>query len=372
MNIAVNTRLLLKGKMEGIGWFSYHSLKLITQKHKDINFFFIFDRPFDDEFIFSDNITPLVLSPPTRHPVLWYTWFEHRLPSLLKKINAHKFVSPDGYLSLKTDIPSLPVIHDINFVHQPKDLPVSVRKYYNHYFPKFAQKAKRIATVSEYSKKDICKTFKIPENKVDVVYNGASEIYTPIEKKAKLNTKEHYSFGKEYFIFVGSLHPRKNIARLFLAFDIFKKETKSDFKLMIVGGKMFKNGELTDVYNKMEFKNDVIFTGRVEPEILHKLVASAFAMTFVPTFEGFGIPIIEAMNCNVPVLTSNTTSMPEVGGDAAVYIDPFSVNSIKNGIIEMYQNQEIRKDILEKSKRQRLKFSWDKTADKLWDSIMKM
>jgi len=369
MNIAVNTRLLLKGKMEGIGWFAYHSLKYITEKHKEHNFFFIFDRPFDEEFIFSDNVTPIIVSPPTRHPFLWYLWFEHRIPAVLKKIKADVFLSPDGYVSLRTKVPTLTVIHDINFVHQPEDLPFWVRKYYNHYFYKFAHHAKQIATVSEYSKADICKHYNIDNKKVDVVYNGSSSIYKPISESEKNATKKDYTSAKEYFIFVGSLHPRKNIARLFSAFDIFKKETKSDMKLMIVGGKMFKTSDLTNVFNKMEFKDDVIFTGRVEQEALHKLVASAFAMTFVPTFEGFGIPIIEAMSCDIPVISSNTTAMPEVGGDAVLYIDPFSVDSIKDAMITIFTNKELRNSLVEKSKLQRQKFSWEKTADKLWNSL---
>ena len=371
MNIAVNTRLLLKGKMDGIGWFTYHSLKYITKKYTDVKFFFIFDRPFDKEFIFSDNITPIILPPPTRHPFLWYLWFEHRIPKLLKKINADIFLSPDGYMSLRTQVPTLPVIHDINFVHQPEDLPFFTRKYYIKYFEQFARKGTRIATVSEYSKQDICKTYKIAPEKIDVVYNGSNSMYKPLEQEVINSIKKKYTNDKDYFIFIGSLHPRKNIARLFEAFEKFKTETKADIKLVIIGGMLFKTSDLTQVYNKMTFKDDVIFTGRVESEKLHELLASAFAMTFVPYFEGFGIPIIEAMACDVPVITSNNTSMPEVAGDAALLIDPFSVNSIKEGMIEIWTNKELRNSLIQKAKIQRQKFSWEQTGEKLWQSLMK-
>ena len=119
MKIAVNTRLLLKDKLEGIGWFSYETLKRITTQHPEHQFYFIFDRPFTDEFIFSYNIEPVVIGPPARHPVLWYYWFEFRLPGLLKKINPDIFLSPDGYLSLKSHFKSIAVIHDLNFIHYP-------------------------------------------------------------------------------------------------------------------------------------------------------------------------------------------------------------------------------------------------------------
>ena len=129
MEIVVNTRLLLKDKLEGIGWFTYETLKRITNEHPDDHFIFLFDRNFDEEFIFADNITPLILSPPARHPLLFYIWFEYAVNSFLNKYNPDLFLSPDGYLSLKANCKQLPVIHDINFEHYPKDLSFAVRKY---------------------------------------------------------------------------------------------------------------------------------------------------------------------------------------------------------------------------------------------------
>ena len=134
MKIAINTRLLLKDKLEGIGWFTYETLKRITTQHPEHEFFFIFDRQYSEEFIFAKNVTPIVLTPPTRHPFLWILWFEYRIPRLLKKIGADVFVSTDGYISLRTKTPQVDVIHDINFVHFPKQLPFLTSWYYNKYF----------------------------------------------------------------------------------------------------------------------------------------------------------------------------------------------------------------------------------------------
>ena len=117
MRIAVNTRLLLKGKLEGIGWFTYESFKLIVRSHPEHEFFFIFDRKFDKEFIFSDNVTPIVVGPPARHPILHFIWYEISIPRILKKIKPDIFISPDSYLSLSSKYPDLIVIHDLNFEH---------------------------------------------------------------------------------------------------------------------------------------------------------------------------------------------------------------------------------------------------------------
>lgn len=371
MKIAVNTRLLIKNKLEGIGWFTYESLKRITQQHPEHEFIFIFDRPFSDEFIFANNITPVVISPQARHPFLFYAWFEYSIPYILKKHKAELFLSTDGFSSLSAKIPVVDVIHDINFAHYPQDLPWLITKYYNYFFPKFAHKATRIATVSEYSKSDIARTWGVNKDKIDVVYNGSNSFYKPLTPEEIKNTKNKYTQGKDFFIFVGALHPRKNVSRLLQAFDEFKAKNNSNIKLVIVGNQMFKTSEMEQVFSSIKHKEDVVFTGRLSPADLSLVMGSALALTFVPYFEGFGIPIVEAMNCDVPVITANVTSMPEISGNAALHVDPFSITSISNGMLAVASDEKLRNTLIAEARIQRQKFSWDKTADKLWDCIEK-
>ncbi len=386
MLIAVNTRLLLKDKLEGIGWFTYESLKRITKVHTEHQFLFLFDRPFSEEFIFSDNVSPIVVGPPARHPFLWYWWFEQSLPKIFHKHEPDLFLSPDGFLSLSAAYPagskkfrSLAVIHDLNFEHYSQDIPFLARKYFQKYFPQYARKADRIATVSEYSKQDISKTYKIAPDKIDVVYDGANEVFHPSPSLPKGEKAAHLKvlpFGEDlggasYFLFVGALSPRKNVARLLQAFDEFKKAESSKIKLVIVGEKMFKTSDIESVYNEMQYKTDVIFTGRLGTDKLKDVMANALALVFVPYFEGFGIPIVEAMYCDVPVITSNVTSMPEVAGNAGLLVDPFSVDSIKDGMLKIYKDESLRNQLIANGRKQREKFSWDKTAEKLWNSIEK-
>ncbi|NQU86577.1 MAG: glycosyltransferase family 4 protein [Mariniphaga sp.] len=366
MVIAVNTRLLLKGKLEGIGWFSLETLKRITREHPEHKFIFIFDRPYNPDYIFSENIIPVIVSPPTRHPFLWFIWFQFQIPRILRKYNADVFLSPDGYLSLRTKVPQVAVIHDVNFVHRPDDLPWLTSKYYNRYFHKFAKIATRIATVSYYSKEDITRSFKVDYNKIDVVYDGINQIFTPTNKDEQIETRSKYSDGKNYFLFVGALHPRKNICGLLKAFDAFKSVDKKDIKLLIVGGEMFKTGEIHLTYENMRNKNDVIFTGRIHSEELHQIFGAALTLAFVPFFEGFGIPVVEAMSAGVPVICSNTTSLPEVGGNAVYYIDPYKIDQITEAMITISEDENLRNDFIEKGFIQKSKFSWDETARKLW------
>ena len=369
MKIAVNTRLLLKNKLEGIGWFSYETLKRITTQHKEHQFYFIFDRKFDESFLFSDNITPVVIPPQARHPLLYYLWFEKSIPRLLKKLQPDLFFSPDGYLSLSTPVKSMNVFHDLNFEHYPDDLPYPERTFYRHYFPQYAHKAHRIATVSEFSKLDIIRQYKVDPGKIDVVYNGVNERYGPIPESEKVMVRLKYTEGHPYFVFIGALHPRKNLTNLFKAFDLFRKDTGIGMKLMIIGQKKWWTKPIKEAYDSMQFSHDVIFCGRLEPMELNRVISSATAMTYVSYFEGFGIPILEAFHCETPVITSNITSMPEVAGDAAILVDPFSIQSICDGMARIATEPGLGAELNEKARLRRKEFSWQKSADRLWKSI---
>jgi len=371
LKIAVNTRLLIKNKLEGIGWFTYENLKRITTQHPEHEFVFIFDRQYSDEFIFADNIKPIVTPPQARHPFLYYLWFEFAIPRVFNKIKPDLFFSPDGYLSLSSNIRSVNVFHDLNFEYYPQDLPYFERKYYRHFFPKYAHKATRTATVSEYSKNDIVKQYKVDPSKIDVVFNGANEVFQPLSGPEKTKIKEIYSSGNPYFVFVGALNPRKNLVNLFEAFDRFKESDQQGIKLVVVGEKMYWTPEIKAAYENLKFSNDVVFTGRLELKDLHKVLASALALTYVSYFEGFGIPIVEAYNCGTPVITSNVTSMPEVAGGAASIVDPFSIESISDAMLQMSKDESLRKNLIQKGLERGKEFTWQKSSERLWDSIEK-
>ena len=367
--IVVNTRLLMPGRLDGIGWFTFETLKRITGDHPDVQFIFLFDRKYNKEVIFHENIRPVVLRPPARHPLLWCFWFQCRVHGYLKRSGPDLFLSTDGFLPLRSKVPSVTVIHDINFEHRPGDLPWLVRKFYRYFFPRYAAKASRIVTVSEYSRRDIINHYEIPEEKVDLAYNGANERYHPISGERAVEVRDFYTEGDPYFVFVGSLHPRKNITNLLKAFQLFKDENRGNYKLIIVGEKFFLTRAMEEQLNRMKNKEDVIFTGRLDPDQLNDVLGAAWAMTFVPYFEGFGIPVLEAMKCDIPVIASNVTSLPEIAGDAALYAYPDSPGSIRDAMMRMVREDGLRDSLIERGRERRKQYSWDHTAEMLWNSI---
>lgn len=371
MKIAVNVQTLIKDKLEGLGWFTYESLKRIVQQHPEHDFLFIFAKGVDESFLFADNVKGINVGPPFIRPQAWYIKFELLLPAILKKHKVDLFISTDGITSTKLKMKNLDVIHDLNFEDNPEWLPKSFAKYYKKNFPKWAKNATRIATVSEYSKQSIHQHYQIPLDQIDVVYNGSNELYQPISLEQQQQTKDKYTAGSNYFIFIGGLHPRKNIDKLLLGFDAFKQEDKSNMKLVIVGSKFYWNGPIKDAFDGMKFQKDVIFTGHLAIEELLVLLPSATALTYVSLFEGFGIPLVEAMNCDTAIITSNVTSLPEIAEDAALYVDPNNIKEIAIAMQQISSDSELRETLIEKGRVRRKAFSWQQTADKLWSAIKK-
>ncbi|RYE25978.1 MAG: glycosyltransferase family 1 protein [Sphingobacteriales bacterium] len=371
MRIAVNTRLLLKDKLEGIGWFTAQTLERIVRAHPEHEFIFFFDRPYSQTFVFAPNVTPVVVHPQARHPILFNIWFEWRLPYFLKKYKADLFLTPDGFSSLRTKVPTCLVIHDLAFEHYPEHFKLSHRLYWRYYSPLFARHATRIATVSTFSKEDIARQYKISQDKIDVVYNGAHKEYRPLSWEEKEATKTKYTDGCEYFVFAGALHPRKNIVNLLKAFIAFKKKQRSNMKLVVVGRLAWKYEEVEEMRQNMPFKEDVEWVGYMGVEELSKVMGAAYAMVYASLFEGFGIPILEAYQCNVPAIASNTSSMPEVAGDAALLVDPRDVDDIAHKMEMIYKDEVLRAKLISHTQEQVKKFTWELSAQRLWDCMMK-
>ena len=269
--------------------------------------------------------------------------------------------------------PKLCTIHDINFEHEKTYIGNKVYQRYMEYFtPRFAKSANVVLTVSEFSKQDIATTYKIDENKIFNVESSANEEYITYSKEENEITRERYSNSCPYFYFVGSLQKRKNLTNLFRAFDLFKEKTQSNVKLVIVGSKKWWKGEIEDTFNAMRFKNEVVFTGRLPLEEVNRIASASIGLVFVSFFEGFGVPPLEAYRSSTAVITSNTSSMPEIAGEGALYADPYNVNSICEAMIRLYSNPSLREELIKKGQEQAKKYSWNKTAELVWKAIEKV
>ncbi len=372
MKIAVNTRLLLKGKLEGIGYFNFEVLQRLVRNMPDDTFYFIFDRPFNPDSIFGKNVIPIVLLPPARHPILWFIWFEMSVARFLKKLKPDVFLSMDNYCTLNTKTRTVLAMHDIAFMHYPAEVPRIVLAYYKYFVPKFLTHAESIITVSEFCKRDILSKFKnISSEKIHVTYNGCRSEFIPISDTEKKSIRDQYTNGAPYFIYVGSINPRKNIDTLVKAFDIFKSQTENNVKLVLVGKVAWQKKKVIAAYKSAKFKKDIIFLGYVDAQKLPALLGAALALTYISLFEGFGVPIIEAMACEVPVITSNCTAMPEISKNAALLIDPNNTQEIVLAMQNIYSDTYLRTQLIELGKMRKNDFDWDITTMQIAEILRK-
>lgn len=369
MRIAINTRILLSSRMEGVARFTYEVIRRIITDHPEDTFILIFDRPFDPIFVQGDNVIPVVIGPPTRHPLLWYCWFEYRIPVVLNKYKADVFLSPDTYGSLRTKVPTILVSHDIAYKHYPEHIPWLTRKYYQYYFPKFHQTAHHIIAVSKATKKDIIESYGISKDRITVAYNGQREGFYPLSDEEKAKMRDKYSGGKPYFIYVGSIHPRKNISNLVKAYDEYRSISSKDYKLLLAGRWAWNTGQISQTIQNSTYRNDIIILPRVDDGI-PKLIGAAHCLMYVSLLEGFGIPIVEAMQCEVPVITSDRSSMPEVAGDAALLANPEDPQEIARLMLRLDSDIDLRHSLVEKAKQNIDRFSWEETSRRVYEAIL--
>jgi glycosyltransferase involved in cell wall biosynthesis len=371
MIIAVNTRFLLSDYLEGYGYFLSEIVNRWVQQHPQHQFIFIFDRPFDERFITAPNITPVITGPPARHPLLWKWWYDVKIPAILKKYKADVFISADGFCSLTSKVPQCLVVHDLAFLHYPAFIKKSHLRFYKRYTPRFLQKAKTIITVSAFSKADISKHYTIPSDKITVVPNAAKKIFTALSYEEKEKVKDNYTAGKNYFIYTGSIHPRKNLINLLKAFSVFKKRQKSDWKLVLTGRLAWKYDHFLESLKAYKYRDDVVLTDYIGEEELTKLVAAAYTMVYPSLWEGFGVPVVEAMQSRVPVITSAGSAMEEITRGAALYANATDYQDIADKMMRLYKDEQLRNELIEKGVAVAADYNWDKTASLLWDCILK-
>ncbi len=371
-NIAINCWVLRNKQLDGIGYFTINTISRVIKNHPEVHFQILCDKKFTENYFDLPNVSKHRIFPALRHPLLYVFYMEIVLPFFLRKHRPDLFVSAEGFLSLLSGCKQVPVIYDINFEHKPEGLKLQNRLYFRFFFKRFVRKAKRIITISEYSKQDISSFYKIAPAKIDNVSCGINSNFEPLDPDTIQSVRNKWCNGKPYFFFVGSMHPRKNINRLIEAYNLFRQNSGADIKLLLAGSILWSKSDIKETYNSSPFKEDIIFTGRLSDADLQQALGAAFALSFVPVFEGFGLPIVEAMQSGVPVICSNVTSMPEAGGDAVLYVDPYNVPDIAAAMEKLWGDDELRQQLIAKGNIQKEYFSWDKTAILFWDSLEKV
>ncbi len=292
-------------------------------------------------------------------------WTQLALPAHLF-INRNRpdiFFSPSHYAPRFAPVPTVISIMDLSFHYYP-DLFKKRDLYQLINWTRYsAKRAALIFTISKASKRDIVRLYDVPEKKVIVTYPGIKSFasLTPLVYPIHM-LQSILKINCPYFLFIGTLQPRKNIVRLVEAFAKVLKETKQDLALVVVGKKGWLYEEILQAPEKYGVVDYVKFLDKISDDELPILYKNAVAYVLPSLYEGFGLPVLEAMKYDCPVITSNVSSLPEAGGEAALYVNPESVDDIAKKMSEVLENKKLRSDLIAKGKKQAAKFSWEKTA----------
>lgn len=365
IRIGVDIRELQKGIMTGIGRYLLNFLK-IAPRYKPEWEFVPFCNQNTRSGVINDNFKYVVIK-----EGLTFYWDQIKLPLALIKEKIDLFLSPYNKVPLVSPCRVIITIHDMtpflsNFAQEPRNpLCISLKKYLSNLM---AKRADLIITDSTNSKKDIICLFNLREEKVRVVYNGVEKRFCPIKDREVLERiREEYGITKNYILYIGNLKPHKNVSGLIKAYSMLSESLKNNYQLVIVGKKDENFNGLFDSCAELRIIDKVIFIDFVKDDDLPALYSSATIFVFPSFYEGFGLPVLEAMACDVPVITSSVASLPEVAGNAARFINPYSTEEISRAIEELLVNLYLREDLTMKGLRQARNFSLDKMAKNILD-----
>jgi glycosyltransferase involved in cell wall biosynthesis len=274
------------------------------------------------------------------------------------------FHGPYFFIPNRLRCKSVMTIHDLMALKHPEFLEAEGVVYYKKRIYSSIKRADAIIAVSDFTKGEIVEFLDIPEEKIRVIHNGISTKFQNINDNNKIeDVKDKYGLkGQQYLLFVGNIEPKKNIETLIYAYIQLRNETIYKYPLLIVGNKTWHFQKIWEIVKKLNAENNIIFTGVVDDEDLPFLYNGAEIFIFPSLFEGFGLPVIEAMACGIPVIASNRASIPEIVNDAALLIDPLNRQEIAEAMYEVISNTKLKKRLIEKGLKQSQNFSWKKTA----------
>lgn len=254
--------------------------------------------------------------------------------------------------------------HDLISIFFPENLPLASRLFYSKWMPYSYRRADMIIAISEHTKKDIMTLLKIPEEKIRVIHSAANKDFQPVRSKAMIEmVQKKYHTGQKYFLDVGTIEPRKNLPFLVRDYALAVKQGVEE-NLVITGKKGWYYENLFELVDKLNLGKKVIFTGYVDEKDLPALYSGATAFVFPSIYEGFGLPPLEAMACGVPVISSNTSSLPEVVDGAGILLPPKDEQVWADNMVKISRDKKLALNLSRLGLIQAKKFSWEETARK--------
>jgi glycosyltransferase involved in cell wall biosynthesis len=361
MKIGIDARAAKWYRGTGIGTYTYQLAKNVCQLDKLNDYLLFFPDENLTDFEIEENVDIKNITDLKKENF----WEEIDIPNLLSNTGIDIYLVPQNGIGLPLEktCPFVITLHDVIPYRMEETVGPQYLKIFKNQVPEIIKRCDAIITVSEFSKKDIIDTFDFPKDKIFTTHLAAEDIYFPRNKiKCREFINFKYNINDRFILYVGGFSPRKNIKGLIKAFSMIKSSLPTSCKLVILGKRGRSYYEYRDYAISLNLKDDVIFTGYVPVNELPVFYNAAEIFCYPSFYEGFGLPPIEAMACGTPTIASNTTSIPEILEDAAIYIDPFSSSDIGEKLFDLLGNEDLKYSMYYKGLEQSNKYSWKKTG----------
>jgi len=378
MKIGIDCRTILNpklGERAGVGHYTYYLVKNIIRCDKQNEYVLFFDWRFRDMKEFERKNVIVKNFPFSQYNKYLPFAYSHMLISAyLVKGGLDLFHSPISSLPLTYPKKSIITVHDLAIYKNPAWFPSQIFST-KLLVPQSLRKADKIIAVSESTKKDLKQIFNIPAKKIKVIYEGATVEKIPVKNKGIDNLKR-FKLWPKFILFVGTLTPRKNIVNLIRAYkQLLNMEPGfAEYQLVLAGAKGYQNDKVFDEIKEQKLKKQIHYLGYITHNQKMELMKKATCFVFPSSYEGFGLPVAEAMALGTPVITSKASSLPEVAGKAALLVDPEYEQEIAKALKKALSDKKLRARMIEKGKKQVKLFSWEKCAKetvKVYESLGK-
>ncbi len=344
----------------GVGVVTYNLIKALTLIDNENEYYLIYNQKRDID-IYRLNRGILI---PRVKPFGSFVWRNAVLPVTLQRKQLDLVHDPGGIGPLMFHMPFKKVItfHDLGALYCPESFRTGFALLHRLLlYPAAARNADKIITGSEFSKRDLIKHLKVPEGKIEVIHHGLDKRYKPLSQEEITEVKRKYNLDFPFILYVGIIGTKKNILNLIEAYHRVRDSLKR-YRLVIVGRRARTHAEIFRKVEMLGLQNDVLFTGYVPDDDLPGIYNAADLFAFPSLYEGFGIPVLEAMACGTPVVASNASSLPEVTGDAAIMVDPYDVHGLAGAMHELVTNKSLREKMVQRGLERAKLFTWEKAA----------
>lgn len=371
MRIGIDCRTILnpgKGEQAGVGHYTYSLVKNLLKVDKRNEYVLFFDWRVTDTKEFKQKNVKIKYLPFSQYKkYLPFTYSHMLISAVLMRERLDIFHAPANTAPLAYTGDVVLTIHDLAIYRYPSWFPRGQAFSTKFLVPKSANKAKRIIAVSKATKQDIIRLFKINPNKVKVVYEGVvQKLGSRLTKNiSKTALQKRYKIGDKYLFFIGTLEPRKNLINLITAFnDLLLQNYRKfkDYELILAGGKGWKYEEIFKSIKKQKYGYKIKFLNYVPHEYKIALMKNATGFVFPTMYEGFGLPVLEAMSLGIPVITSKVSSLPEIAGNAAILVNPTKTKEITAALRKVLFNKKLREKMSAAGEIQARQFTWIKNA----------